>query len=170
MVISSERFKKVMTLKIIMINVPTLIPPAVLKEPPPININTMVIKVDALVILLTSKLLKPDERGTVAWNHAFKAWSPTDIGANVKGLDASIAQITIKAKRFKPAIVDRINLLLVESFFQRLALLISINTTKPIPPMIYSILMVNVTIYWSEKLIKLLGNKENPPLLKAEIL
>ena len=152
------------------INVPILIPPAVLNEPPPINIKNIVINVEALVMLPTSKLLNPEERGTVAWNHALTACSPIGIGASVRGLDASMAQMTIKAKRFNPAIVESINLLLVDSFFQRFARLMSISTTKPSPPMIYNILMVNVTIYWSEKLIKLLGNKENPPLLNAEIL
>ncbi|MNT81789.1 hypothetical protein D3C72_2214210 [compost metagenome] len=55
------------------IKVPTLIPPAVLSEPPPINIKTMVTKVEASLILAMFKLLKPEERGTVAWNQAFTA-------------------------------------------------------------------------------------------------
>ncbi|MNN70352.1 hypothetical protein D3C81_1861980 [compost metagenome] len=111
------------------------------------NISNMVTRVEASFICAKSRLLKPDERGTVAWNHAFKAWSPKLIGAKVRGLFDSIAHKRTKAIRFKPAMVDKISLLLVLKPFQRLLRLMSINTTKPVPPMMYSILMVKVMRY-----------------------
>ena len=104
--ISSSRLRKLITLSKTIIKVPTLIPPAVLIEPPPMNISNMVTRVEASFICAKSRLLKPDERGTVAWNHAFKAWSPKLIGAKVRGLFDSIAHKRTKAIRFKPAMVD----------------------------------------------------------------
>ena len=56
--------------------------------------------------------------------------------ASVSGLFASKAQITKKARRFKPAMVERINLLFGLIFFQRRVRLISMSTTKPMPPII----------------------------------
>ena len=49
-----------------MTKVPTLIPPAVLSEPPPININNIISSELLLVIAPVSMVLKPEERGTVA--------------------------------------------------------------------------------------------------------
>ena len=71
--ISSARRKKLITLNVTTMKVPTLMPPAVLKEPPPINMSTMVNRVEASVMLPTLRLLKPEERGTVAWNQALTA-------------------------------------------------------------------------------------------------
>src|SRR5690606_21601847 len=145
-------------------------PPAVLKEPPPINMSSMVMRLDASLICSIGKLLKPEERGTVAWNQAFTAWSPTRIRPEVCGLEAYNIHSSIKALKLRPRILERISLLLVLNLRQRLRSLTSISTKTPIPPMIYSILMVNVIRYCPEKLIRLFGKSENPPLLKAETL
>ena len=46
--------------------VPTLIPPAVLSEPPPINMRNMVSRVELFIKDAVSIVLNPEERGTVA--------------------------------------------------------------------------------------------------------
>ena len=89
-----------------------------------------------------SIVLNPDERGTVAWNQAFMACSPIFIEPKVSGLLASKSQIKIKATIFSVAIALRISLLFGVSLLQRLFCLTSIKTRKPIPPNVYSVLMV----------------------------
>lgn len=49
-----------------MIKVPTFIPPAVLSEPPPMNMSSIISKELLLVIAPVSIVLNPEERGTVA--------------------------------------------------------------------------------------------------------
>ncbi len=63
---SSLRRKKEITLSSKTTNVPTLIPPAVLREPPPININNITTNVEVLVIEPVSMVFRPEERGAVA--------------------------------------------------------------------------------------------------------